>query len=61
MIVYETAGKQLYTTRALLAKTMAEARSGWDKAIQGPFDFSFDDWLIEAINTGVIKEREVEI
>jgi hypothetical protein len=61
MTIYETADGKLYTRQALRDQAVIDARTGWDKAVQGPFDFSFNDWLIEAINTGVIKEREVEI
>lgn len=63
MIVYETANGQLYTRPALSAKTVGEARRGWDKETQGSFPRDehvwFSDWLIEAINVGVIKQREV--
>jgi len=60
MRIYKTADGKLYTHEALFQKTVHEARQGWDEATQGPFVFSFNDWLIEAINTGVITTLEVE-
>lgn len=62
MIIYETAGGRLLTRNALSAEYWKDLEEGWDKETQGEFPAAaplFKDWLIEAINTGVIKEREV--
>lgn len=58
-IIYETADGRLYTRQALKDQTTIDARVGWDEAVQGTFNFDFRDWLTEAINTGVIKTREL--
>lgn len=61
MIVYETASGTLYTTQALGGKYWADLEKEWDEDTQGKFPGThlFKDWLIEAINTGVVKQREV--
>lgn len=65
MIVYATADGTRYTRYALYRKVLAERLGAWDPALQGkpendgrPF---FRDWLIEAINTGVITKLEVKV
>lgn len=59
MIVYRTADGKFWTRIRLMEVTVGEACRGWDEDTQGEFDLNFTDWLIEAINTGVIKEVEV--
>jgi len=59
MVLFRTADGQLWTFGALAMRTRREAREGWDEQTQGLFDFDFNDWLIEAINTGVITRVEV--
>jgi hypothetical protein len=61
MIIYETANGNLYTRVALLSKTGREAAEGWDEATQGSFrrNYNVNDWLIEAVQAGVVKERVV--
>lgn len=65
MIVYQTASGTLYTPNALYEDFVAGLREDHDPA-NGPFDGSmknqyqaYKDWLVEAINTGVIRERTV--
>ena len=67
MIIYETADSQLWTHDALYNERVRTLRAEWDPAngvfnggaTYGRFYLEFGDWLIEAINTGVIKEHEV--
>lgn len=63
MIIYETAEGKLWTQKGLFTKTMADREAEWDEDTMGPWSgrrFSwFADWLIEAINTGVVREREL--
>lgn len=63
MIVYETADGKLWTRDGLSVRSFAEKHAEWDHDTQGPFPSPwfefFNDWLIEAINTGVVKKREV--
>lgn len=59
MTIYRTAGGRYFTREALFYETVHEANQGWDEATQGVFHFSFDDWLIEAINSGVIEAIDV--
>ena len=64
MIVYETADGQLWTYEGLYNQFLKGKREDHDPA-SGPFFGNayvfneYADWLIEAINTGVVKEREV--
>ena len=59
--IYQTADGKLWTRNALADQTWKDLKEGWDPATQGeyPGTFLFKDWLIEAINTGVVKEVEV--
>jgi hypothetical protein len=60
MKIYETASGRLLTRTALRIEAFDDAAKDWDPSMNRvPFSFDFDDWLIEAINTGVIKEREL--
>jgi hypothetical protein len=61
MKIYKTAGGTYYTRNALSAQTWKDLEEGWDAETQGEFPgtFLFKDWLIEAINSGVIEEVDV--
>lgn len=61
MIIFKDSDGQFYTETALKAKIVSEAQSGWDEAVQGPFEENFDsnDWLIEAKLVGLVTELEV--
>lgn len=59
--VYQDATGTLYTRWALRRQAVADKRAEWDRQTQGGFNFNFDDWLIEAVNTGVIKEVDLFI
>jgi hypothetical protein len=61
MKIYKTADGQYWTRDALGEKTWADLKQGWDVDTQGKFpgDFLFKDWLIEAINSGVVVEIDV--
>ena len=65
MIIYETADGTQYTRYALYRKVLAERLGAWDPVLQGKLENDqrpfFRDWLIEAINTGVITKREVKV
>lgn len=66
MIIYETADGTLWWPDALQKQVIADAEAAWDVETQGPKPWSgrrfswYRDWLIEAIQTGVIKERVVK-
>lgn len=62
MTIYQTADGKLWTLNALSAHYWKGLEEGWDEATQGEFPVTaplFRDWLIEAINTGVVKELEL--
>lgn len=59
MTIYQTADGKLWTYEALFNQTVYEAHEGWDEVTQGVFSFSFSDWLIEALYSGVVKTVEV--
>lgn len=64
MIIYQTADGTQYTRYALYRKVVEGRKEAWDPALEGEWENDqrpfFKDWLIEAINTGVIKQSEVE-
>lgn len=59
MIVYQTADGKRYTRYELYREVVTDRKEAWDPATQGQWENDqrpfFRDWLIEAINTGVIK------
>lgn len=62
MRIYQSADGQLWTEDGLYRQTKKDLRVSWDEETQGSFEdsgWTFSDWLIEAINTGVIKGVEV--
>jgi hypothetical protein len=61
MKIYKTADGTYYTLIAILRKATAETRADWDTSTQGEFldQFNAHDWLIEAVNSGVVQQIDV--
>ena len=63
MTIYQTASGQLYTFEALFRTVVIDRKAAWDADTQGSWERNqfpwFNDWLTEAVNTGVVTTLEV--